>query len=283
MNIPRNWTPFEAQSTDQQVNTVARPNATDARFKAAAFLAFAAWCMICISLHHSIYYYKPRNRGLIPRFADFIRYTPLRFLFTIPLLLIVVAYAAASSFLWELNLGNLSNNEGWLYGLGYGPIVLILLVNEIFGVLDPNEDRALIRQRVERGHTIDAEIGYPRQRKPWWWREGLGFHYSSPEQRLKDITTEIGGGRATSRNLERQIELGNMPLRPGNDNQVEIPSVEREGESRRQRESNESDKDLRPSFLDSQGNSWGRATSQMTVSSTASQKLPQQVKSMLDV
>ena len=195
----------------------------------------------------------------------------------------MVVYAAASSFLWELNLGKLSNNEGWLYGLGYGPIVLTLLVNEIFGVLDPNEDRALIRQRVERGHTIDAEIGYPRHSKPWWWDGGMGFHHSSPEQRLKDITTEIGGGRATGRNLERQVELGNMPLRPGNDNQAENPFMDREGEFGRHRDPSGIDNDMGPGFSNSHGNSWRRAISQTTVSTTASQNQPQQVKSMLDV
>ena len=283
MNIPRNWTPFEAQSTDQQINAVARPNATDTRFKVGAFLAFAAWCMICISLQHSIYYYKPRNRGFVKRFAGFLRYTPIRFLFTISLLLIVVAYAAASSFLWELNLGKLSNNEGWLYGLGYAPIVLILLVNEIFGFLDPNEDRALIRQRVERGQTIDAEIGYPRHRKPWWWGGGMGFRHSSPEQRLKDITTEIGGGRPTSRNLERQVELGNMPLRHGNGNQAENPFMDREGEYGRHWDSSGVDDNMISGFSNSHGDSWGRAMSQTTVSTTASQNPSQQVKSMLDV
>ena len=38
-----------------------------------------------------------------------------------------------------------------------------------------------------------------------------GAPHLTAEQRLKNMTTEIGGGRATSRNLERAVEMGNMP------------------------------------------------------------------------
>ena len=266
MNVPRNWGGFDAQGSRQQITSIAIPSATDARFKAAALLAFVAWCVICLELHHAIHYYKPKNRGVFNSFLGFFRYAPARFLLNITLLLIIVGYTAASSFLWDVNPGNQNVNSGWLYGLGYSPTLLILFINEIYGALLPNEDRELIRQRIERGQAIDAEIGYNRIRKPWWWR-GAKDRFLTPEQRLKALTTEIGGGQATARNIERNIELGNISVRP----------LEEDQEPFRDHDPNMS---LAPSSNDSYTSST-RAMSERTMSMAASR--PQQVKSMLDV
>ena len=133
MNVPRNWGGFDAQGSRQQITSIAIPSATDARFKAAALLAFVAWCVICLELHHAIHYYKPKNRGVFNSFLGFFRYAPARFLLNITLLLIIVGYTAASSFLWDVNPGNQNVNSGWLYGLGYSPTLLILFINEIYG------------------------------------------------------------------------------------------------------------------------------------------------------
>ena len=105
----------------------------------------------------------------------------------------------------------------------------------------------------------------------------------SPAQGLKDMTREIGGGRATSRNLERQIELGNMPIRPRDDSQNENPFRDREEDSARDRHLSADDAVQRPALSLSDSESSGRAMSQMTISTTASRSRPQQVKSMLDV
>lgn len=221
--------------------------------------------MICWALQHGVHYYKPKNRGIFNSFIGFFRYVPLRFMINISLLLVIIGYTIASSFLWELNPGNQTVNAGWLYGLGYTPALLILCINEISGNLRPNEDRELIRQRIERGQAIDAEIGYKHVRKPWWWG-GLGDRFLSPEQRLKALTTEVGGGRATTRNIERNIELGNMPPRPQEEDrdpfrdQVEDPRSE---------------------YLSMHSDTSSSRASQRTLNTTGGR--PQQVKSMLDV
>lgn len=265
MNIPRNWGGFDAQSSNQLIDIIAKPLATDIRFKVGGFLAFAAWLIICWSLQHAVHYYKPKNRGVFNSFIGFFRFAPLRFLITIPLLLVIIGYTVASSFLWEINPGNQIVNGGWLYGLGYTPAILILFINEISGYIRPNEDRELLRKRIVRGQAVDAEIGYKHVRKPWWWR-GVGDRFLSPEQRLKALTTEVGGGQATTRNIERNIELGNMPARPQEEDRE--PFRDRDENPRSEYSSMHSD------------TSSGRA-SQRTMSTTTSR--PQQVKSMLDV
>lgn len=98
-----------------------------------------------------------------------------------------------------------------MYGWGWGTIVLILAVYEIAGYLDPNEDRELIRQRRIRGAEIDQEMGITK--KPHWWsrlhsdNRELGVH-----GRIARNVGEVGGGRATTRGIESNIEMGNMPV-----------------------------------------------------------------------
>ncbi|MCJ1471387.1 hypothetical protein MMC13_000026 [Lambiella insularis] len=241
------------------------PSATDIRFKLGAFLAFIAWCVICWALQHAVHYYRPKNRGPFHSFVGFTRHAPIRFMLTIPLLLVTIGYVAAASYIWDINPGNQAVSAAWLYGIGYTPAILIISINAIAGHLHPNEDRELIRQRIERGQAIDAEIGHSRVRKPWWWKRAED-RFLSTEQRLKALTTEIGGGPATARNIGRSIELGDMQNGPKED---EEPFKDHESNSRHLYTVGDSDSDS------------GRSTSQQTMSTTTSR--PQQVKSMLDV
>jgi hypothetical protein len=98
-----------------------------------------------------------------------------------------------------------------MYGLGWGPIAMIIVVQEIYGYLVPNDDRELIRQRRIRGAEADQEMGIPK--KPHWWSR---LHSDNGPVNIQDHiarnVSEIGGGRATTRNLERSIEMGNMPV-----------------------------------------------------------------------
>ena len=240
--------------------------ATDVRFKIGAISAFAAWCIICWALQHAIHYYKPMNTGALNCTIGIIRQTPTRFLLTLPLLLIVIGYTLSASILWELHPGNIAASVGWLYGLGYGPTFLILIINEIDGFMRLNEDRELIGQRIARGMTIDAEIGFARVRKPWWWQK-TDNRFRTPEQRLEALTTEVGGGPATSRNIERNIELGILPARPPDEDQE--PFRDQEASPGTAFSIGDSDSDS------------GRSGSQRTISTMASR--PQQIKSMLDV
>ncbi|MCJ1407256.1 hypothetical protein MMC19_001327 [Ptychographa xylographoides] len=270
MNIPRNWGAFDSQGSPQQMDTIAMPAATDIRFKLGGIFAFGAWCIICWAMQHAVHYYKPRNTNALSGLVGLFRYSPTQFLLTIPLLLVLVGYAIVASFLWEIHPGNQAANSGWLYGLGYTPAIVILFVNETAGYLNPNEDRVLIKLRIDRGQAIDAEIGHLTVRKPWWWRK-VEDRFLTDEQRLKALTTEIGGGQATAYNIVRNIEMGNMPLKSQDDDPND-PSTDRDTNAFTGIFTVDSDSD---------GDS-GRAESQKTLSTTTSGP-QQQVRSMLNV
>lgn len=205
MVIPRRWTAIQYQRSPEEANTLARSSGTDSRFKAGSFLALLAWCTICYSLRHSIHHYKPRNRGSWNSFRGFFRYCPWKFQLVVPLLLIEIGYAIASSFIWTISPFKFDGNPAWLYGFGIAPALLIILIFEIFGILEPNEDRALIKQRAERGQAADSALGI--RHKPNWWSSLSANQHRTNEQRLQALTTEIGGGQPTTGDVERNIEL----------------------------------------------------------------------------
>lgn len=206
MIIPRPWTAVQYQRSPEQARALARPSSTDARLKAGGLLAFLAWCTICYSLRHSIHHYKRRNRGSWNSFRGLLQYCPWKFQLAIPLLLLKIAYAIASSFVWTISPFKFDGNAAWLYGLGIAPAFLIILIFEICGFLEPDEDHALLQQRVERGRVTDSALGI-RQKKPNWWSKLPRDQHWTNEQRLRALPTEIGGGRPTTRNMERNIEL----------------------------------------------------------------------------
>ena len=125
-------------------------------------------------------------------------------------LAIRVAYGIASAWEWNISLMMYNGNPAWPYGAGYAPSVLILVIFNIAGYIDPNEDKALIQQRVGRGRSTDAELGITR--KPAWWNKRAGDLHLGDEGRLRALTTEVGGGRATSQRIEANVELGNMNI-----------------------------------------------------------------------
>ena len=112
-----------------------------------------------------------------------------------------------------------------MYGLGWGTIALIIVVYEIYGYINPNEDRDLIRQRRIRGAEIDQEMGITN--KPHWWRR---LHTDNRELNIHDVIArnvgEIGGGRATTKNMERSIEMGNMPVSKRRDSNKPVGEID---------------------------------------------------------
>ncbi|KAI9753601.1 MAG: hypothetical protein M4579_005065 [Chaenotheca gracillima] len=211
MTIPRSWTKIEDQRDINQQNRLAKPVGIDGRFKAGSIFAFLGWCVICYSLRHSIYYYKPRNRGLWRRFNGFLHFAPTKFMLIIPVALIVVGYDIAIAFDWNISPLKYDANSGWIYGLGYAPVFLVVLIFEIWGYIDENEDQIILEQRRLRGRAADQELGIVK--KPGWWSKRHGEMPMDNEARLRALTTEIGGGPATQRNIEQSLELGNMPSR----------------------------------------------------------------------
>jgi hypothetical protein len=228
MTVPRSWNPIEEQRSPEQTAAVAKPNATDGRFKAGAFLLFCAWLVICFSLRHSLHWYKPRNRGSLNSFIGVFRYTPVKFILIIPLTLVMIAYSALAVFDFSLSPLNIHGNIAFIYGLGWTPIALIILIFEIAGYIDPNEDKELIRQRRIRGAEIDAEMGYTK--KPHWWSRLHDNHNLSVQAAIAKNVREVGGGAATARGVERNIEM-DILARKENESKSQTPEAVRIGAS----------------------------------------------------
>ncbi len=222
MTIPRSWTKIQYQHSPEQQSSKAQPVATDGRFKTAAIFAFLAWLVIVYSLWHSIRHYKPRSRTFLGRSFSIMRYSPAKFLVLLPLSLLVVGYDLTIAFEWTISPLRADGNPAWFYGLGYAPILLIIIVFEVWGYIDKNEDRVLIEQRRQRGRAVDEELGIRGSKKPHWWRRlhgsgsgGGAGQYGSADERLKNLINSefVGGGRVTHDRIEEGVALGVIPVR----------------------------------------------------------------------
>ncbi|KAF4980371.1 hypothetical protein FZEAL_3601 [Fusarium zealandicum] len=204
MVVPRSWKFSQYQRSPDQTQNRAVPGATGARFKVAALCLFIAWLTIIFSIRHSIKHYKPRNRGVFNRAIGLTRSIPLRFYLIIPLSLATIAYQAFISFEFEYSIVKFDGNVPVIFCWGYLPALLILIVQVLYGFASPNEDKELIRQRRERGETINRELGIVN--KPAWWRRVRGDHLLTFKDKLARNVQEVGGGRATGRRVEDAAE-----------------------------------------------------------------------------
>lgn len=202
--IPRNWGNIQLQRTPEQVLLRAKPSATDARSKAAAFCLFVAWLTILASLVHSLKHYHTRRKGLVGKVVDFFRSIPVRFLLILPLALFIVGFQVFVAFEWDYSPLNAKGNVAAIYVGGYLPTLLILIVQIVYGHLAPNEDLELIRQRRLRGEVMNRELGIVP--KPSWWSR---VRNGNKPANMRDIVTqnvnEVGGRKRTT------------PVRPGVD------------------------------------------------------------------
>ena len=210
MVIPRNWNAIDEQSSDQQQMMLAEPMATDIRFKIGSIFAALAYFVIIYDLRHNLHHYKPHAPGIWKSFDNFLTHTPARLFLAIIVLGIKVAYTIASAWIWEISIMKYNVEPAWPYGLGYGPSLIIIIIFNIWGYIDRNEDLELIDQRRARGRAVDAELGIVK--KPAWWSKIRGDYHLTDEQRLRSLTTEIGGGQPTARHLAESVELGNMNI-----------------------------------------------------------------------
>lgn len=204
MVVPRSWSFTQKQRSEEQTEAIAIPGATGPRFKVAAFCLFVAWLTIVFSLRHSINHYKDRSGGIFRRAVGFTRAIPLRFYLIIPLTLAQIAYQAFIAWVWTYSVARKDGPVAVIYGWGYGPSILIILVQVIYGFASPNEDKDLIRQRRVRGDMVDRELGIVK--RPAWWRRVRGEHLHTLRDKIAMNVNEIGGGRATGRRVEDAAE-----------------------------------------------------------------------------
>ncbi|KAI1813666.1 hypothetical protein GGS20DRAFT_552350 [Poronia punctata] len=226
MVIPRNWGPIELQRSPEQTVREAIPAATSIRFKIAPFFLLVSWLTINVSLWHSVRHYEPRNRGLINRIVGFVRYVPIRFVFMIPLALVVIAYQALAA--WDFDLSPLKKDTNLvaMYVGGYTPTLLLVIILCASGFLRPNEDKELIRQRRERGNQLDQELGIAK--KPAWWRRlqrdpGTGDEVR--DQLFRNVR-EVAGDRRV-RHVTEQRAQGVEADAADNTNTFEMASIRR--------------------------------------------------------
>lgn len=213
LTVPRSWTRVPMQSSPEQAANKAIPTGTDARFKAASIVAIPCLILICYYVYHIFYWYKQCPRGRNP----IVFYTtafPLKFTLIILLDALKIGFNIAGAFDWNVSPLKYDGNPGFLYGLGYTPVLLVLIIFNLWGYLEPNEDRVIIQQRIERGAAADAELGLdPRARKPGWWSLiRLDFQHISgndAESRLLSMVNNISGTRKRNEDENQNAERNN--------------------------------------------------------------------------
>lgn len=202
MTIPRSWNFTKLQRSPQQIEDIFIPNATSIRFTIGGVCLAVAWVAMCFSLRHSIRHYMPHHRGVFNRVRGCVAAIPIRFILILTLAAVLIAYQIFISFKWEWSLMRLGGNVPVIFGVGYGPSLLIVYIQVINAYFSPNEDKELIRQRVERGVELDRELGITK--KPAWWKRRKDEE--TLHQTIIRNVNEVGGGRGIGRRAEGDFE-----------------------------------------------------------------------------
>ena len=209
MTAPRSWNAIGMQQSDQQSWDIARPSATDARFKTAAVLASIAWLGICYDLRYNVINYlpdKPSRLQLLGIRSEI----PMKLLLGIALSGLRVGYTLAGSFYWTLSPLRIKTSIGWFYGLGYGPVLLTLCTFNFYGCIEMNEDRQLIEQRATREEAINAELGIrSRNRYTTTIQDPVQVSSTRHIQSSRDRIASVSSAGAGAESLEmRGLGLG---------------------------------------------------------------------------
>ncbi|KAK4209286.1 hypothetical protein QBC37DRAFT_294857 [Rhypophila decipiens] len=223
--IPRNWENIQFQRFPEQTESVARPSATDGRFKAAPFCQLVAWLLSVYSLWHSIKHYRARDRSIAHRAIHFFSYAPWRFLLILPLALAVIVFQELVAWNFDWSPMKVKGSNVAIYVGGYVPSLLIVVIQSVFGYFNPNEDKELLRQRRVRERNLNQEMGIVN--KPGWWnrlnREGL------PGESMRDIIArnvrEVGGRKPTTQNPEQAVLDRNPDVEAAPANSVEMGPI----------------------------------------------------------
>ena len=286
MTIPRPWSAIQKQRSTLQANTVARPVATDARFKTGAVLAVFALAVVCYCVRHSIYYYKHDTKQQSGRLLRVMAHLPPKLGFSISIITVRIGYTIASAWSWAISPYRVGVGIPWLYGLGYGPALLLLAVLNIYGFIEENDDRILISQRARRHEATDRELGITgASRKPSWWSKSHRKPGASAEEMLREIAFEPSPASTTSASKPADLDNDHS----GNWWWQRETDVEDERQYQKHNSSNASTYAYGSSVLESSTHLAG-LRSKRESSATGSEKTmrswqnrPQVVRSMLDV
>ncbi|OAP58706.1 hypothetical protein AYL99_07796 [Fonsecaea erecta] len=160
--VPRSWPFAQKQRSPRQILESARPAALDARFKTASALAAVCLAFTVFQLGYGSKTYRTK--------------IPATLFLTVIALALRIAYGVVGSWVWELSPYRRDLSVGLLYGLGYAPGLLVLVLLNIYGYIHENEDKLLIAQRVESGEELGEGLAgamqsrqHHRRRPPAWW------------------------------------------------------------------------------------------------------------------
>jgi hypothetical protein len=181
--IPRSWTYVKRQNYEWEARNVARVGALDGRNKTGAVLAVGAWVVIVFSLQDTIRLYGDRKISACPR----------KLVISVVLLAIRLAYGIAATWSWDVTIFNKDVGIAWPFGLGYAPILLILVTCNVAGFCEKNEDRR-IAKRIGRGRGRGQDGGLGVGKEPRWWNRNADAFSGSSDEKL--------GGRVTTGAVE---------------------------------------------------------------------------------
>lgn len=174
---------------------VAKPVATDGRFKGGGIMLCISWIILVYCAHHNLYYYRLRTHPADPMpkrsiidVATVIRHLPIRYTLALLVIPVYIAYTIAEAFVFDISVMKYDVAVVWPFALGYTPCVIVLFLFNIWGFIEPNEDKEIIRQRFERGQAADAEIGITK--KPSWWSKARGDSHLDDLTQLREMVAE---------------------------------------------------------------------------------------------
>lgn len=133
-----------------------------------------------------------------------------------------IAYAIAASFSWSVSPLRFGVNPGWIYGLGYAPVLLLIALFNVCGLCEVNEDKALISQRafIEIASAGDDGGAGLKIKRQWrLWSEWLG---RIPGRRDRPATARSDDGGSVEmypivkdgRGVEKQVSTAStVPVR----------------------------------------------------------------------
>jgi hypothetical protein len=120
---------------------------------------------------------------------------------------VTVGYLTAATWVWSISPLNAQVSNVWLFGAGYAPVLLIIIVYGILGHFQTNDDKALVMQRQHRERTSAIALGVTHSaQKPSWWSKMSGSRHSDLT-RFHHHTSDIGGGPATMRKIDEALEM----------------------------------------------------------------------------
>lgn len=180
-------------------------------------MALVAVAVICYSLEHSVYRYIPKpipsggnaGRAWRKQAMFYIQGAPSQYLIAIILLLIKVAYDIASAWDWNISPLRYGVHLGWIYGLGFTPAILLIILFNIVGLCEMNEDKAIIAQRMEIETALASDTPLGKKSRINKWIGRLNLPMTKHKKR------------------EKEVEMDNIKKDDG----IEVTAAERDSQS----------------------------------------------------